>query len=89
MSVEQYLKNLGDPEGVVDAVLDTDTYMLWAIKHRLCSYLFIRSRVIDMRLPEYDGVYSKTPIDKQFCYVYYINRNALFEDIFKKLIAAE
>ena len=46
---------------------------------------FMDSRIIKMRLPTYDGVYSEKETDKLFRYVYYIKRDALFEDIFKKL----
>ena len=47
---------------------------------------FMLSRVIPVRLPGYNGCYETETIDKVFRYVYYIKRDALFEDLFEKLI---
>jgi hypothetical protein len=46
---------------------------------------FMLSRVIPVRLPGYDGCYEEETTDKLFRYVYFIKRDALFEDLFKKL----
>ncbi len=46
---------------------------------------FMMSRVIPVRLPGYDGCYEKESTDKLFRYVYFIKRDALLEDLFKKL----
>ncbi len=46
---------------------------------------FMMSRVIPVRLPGYDGCYEKESTDKLFRYVYFIKRDALFEDLFNKL----
>ena len=48
---------------------------------------FMMSRVIPVRLPGYDGCYEENTTNKLFRYVYYIKRDALFEDLFKKLTA--
>lgn len=46
---------------------------------------FMLSRVTDVRLPSYDGQYEEPLKDHPMCYVYYVIRDSLFEDLFKKL----
>ena len=46
---------------------------------------FMCSKLLPVRLPEYNGQYAKTPIDKIFNYVYYIRRDPLMADLFKKI----
>lgn len=46
---------------------------------------FMCSRVIPVRMPGYDGCYEQETTDKLLRYVYYIKRDALFEDLFEKL----
>lgn len=46
---------------------------------------FMQSRIINTRLPQYDSIYSADELDKPMTYVYYIKRDALMEDLLKKL----
>jgi len=46
---------------------------------------FMKSRIVPVRLPSYDGFYEEKELEKVQQYVYYINRDALFEDLFRKL----
>lgn len=46
---------------------------------------FMESRTINRLIPEYNSTYSKTELDLPMNYVYYIKRDALMEDLFKKL----
>lgn len=46
---------------------------------------FMKSRIVPVRLPSYDGYYEEKELSKNQQYVYYIDRDALFEDLFKKL----
>ncbi len=46
---------------------------------------FMCSKLMPLRLPEYDGKYAEAPIDKTFNYVYYIKRDPLMADLFKKI----
>lgn len=46
---------------------------------------FMCSKLLPVRLPEYNGQYAKTPIDKIFNYVYYIKRDPLMADLFRKI----
>ncbi len=46
---------------------------------------FMCSKLMPVRLPGYDGKYCDTPIDKTFNYVYYIKRDPLMNDLFKKI----
>ena len=47
---------------------------------------FMGSRIINTILPTYDNYYSEIPNGEPMCYVYSIYRDALMEDLFKKLI---
>ena len=46
---------------------------------------FMRSRTITAPLPTYDDLYSVNPDGKLMEYVYYINRDALWADVIKRL----
>lgn len=46
---------------------------------------FMESRVINTRLPEYDGMYSKKEENKPMRYVFSIDRDALMRDLIEKL----
>lgn len=48
---------------------------------------FMASRVIPTRLPTYDGVYAAETLDCPMRYVYHINRDALMQDLIRKLLA--
>ena len=47
--------------------------------------VFMQHRIAHAPIPEYDHRYTQNPEGKLFCYVYYINRDALFEDMVNKL----
>ncbi len=46
---------------------------------------FMLSRTIKTQLPTYDLNYEEKPIEKFMQYVYFVKRDALIEDMFKKL----
>ncbi len=46
---------------------------------------FIRTRIINIRMPEYNNTYSDQISDNKMRYAYYIHRDALLEDMIKKL----
>lgn len=46
---------------------------------------FLKERTTKRNLPSYDGTYSYPMTDLMMQYVYYVNRDALFEDLFRKL----
>ncbi|MBO5912868.1 MAG: nucleoside hydrolase [Clostridia bacterium] len=46
---------------------------------------FMSSKLMPVRLPEYNGKYAEAPINKTFNYVYYIRRDPLMADLFKKI----
>jgi len=45
----------------------------------------MHSRLIHSPVPEYDGLYAVDERRHFMSYVYYINRDNLFEDLFAKL----
>ena len=47
--------------------------------------IFMQHRIEHAPIPEYDHRYTPNPNGKLFCYVYYINRDALFADMVQKL----
>ena len=47
---------------------------------------FMQSRIVNTRIPDYNGVYGPPCEALQSRYVYYINRDALMNDLIKKLI---
>lgn len=47
--------------------------------------VFMQQRIERAPIPEYDHRYTQNPAGKPFRYVYYINRDALFEDMVNKL----
>lgn len=46
---------------------------------------FMKSRSVNIRMPEYDFTYSDTETDRLMRYVYFIKRDALLKDLFDKL----
>lgn len=46
---------------------------------------FMRSRTVPVYLPAYDRSYESTPQPRDMTYVYLIERNALMDDLFRKL----
>lgn len=50
---------------------------------------FMLSRVENVRLPSYDGQYEEPLQDRPMAYVYYVIRDDLFEDLFRKLSGSE
>lgn len=47
---------------------------------------FMRTRIVKTRLPAYDYKYESEPQDIDMCYVYSIKRDALMEDLIKKIL---
>ncbi len=45
---------------------------------------FMQSRIIPTRLPDYNNIYEDE-LDIDMCYVYYINRDKLWEDVINKI----
>lgn len=48
---------------------------------------FMEADILPTVLPGYDNQYEKDPIDDTMCYVWRISRDALMDDLFKKLTA--
>lgn len=46
---------------------------------------FMKDYLIPSPIPQYDGTYAADPTRHQIRYVYHINRDALFEDLFRRL----
>lgn len=46
---------------------------------------FLQSRIINIRMPEYDNTYSNEISDFKMRYVYYVHRDILLEDLINKL----
>lgn len=46
---------------------------------------FMKSRLVKTLMPEYDNTYAEKEEEKLMRYVYYIERDALMQDMFKKL----
>lgn len=46
---------------------------------------FMYSRIIDVKLPSYDGFYTDEPCDKQMSYVFAIRRDRIFNDLLEKI----
>jgi len=46
---------------------------------------FMLSKVVKRRLPSYEGTYSEETTEYPMSYIYYVNRDALMEDLFEKL----
>lgn len=46
---------------------------------------YMKTKIVKTKLPEYDGTYSTSEIEKYIGYVYFIRRDALMEDLFTKL----
>ncbi len=47
---------------------------------------FMNSRIEKTHLPQYNSVYQKDDNGIDMCYTYYINRDALWEDVIKKIV---
>ena len=47
---------------------------------------FMYDRIVPVMLPGYDGQYHSITDEKPICYVYRIRRDALMEDLFRKLL---
>ena len=58
------------------------TAISWLLNH---EEVFLKEKEVLRNLPEYDGTYSYPDTNIRMNYVYYVNRDALFEDLFKKL----
>jgi inosine-uridine nucleoside N-ribohydrolase len=46
---------------------------------------FMRCRTVRCPMPMHDKTYAPVPYDHEIGYVYYVDRDALFEDLFRKL----
>lgn len=49
------------------------------------NHRFMKSYTLPALIPQYDGTYSVDPTRHHQCYVYEINRDAIFNDLFGKL----
>lgn len=56
----------------------------WVLDRDRCM---VEDRYIPAPLPEYDNYYGVNPLANPISYVYKVNRDALMEDLFKKLLS--
>ena len=82
-----YLVDIVERDGAAESPFKTWTRVIWDVTAVgwLLEGNFMRDRLLPSPIPQYDHHYSFDP-DRHFIrYVYAINRDALFEDLFRKL----
>lgn len=83
-----YLIDTAISEGRIAPGGPTWTRVIWDVTAVawLMDEEFVEDRLIRSPIPEYDGYYAYDP-DRHFIkYVYHVKRDALFADLFKKLV---
>lgn len=82
-----YLVGIVERDGAAESPYSAWTRVIWDVTAVgwLLDGDFMKDRLVPSPIPQYDHHYSFDP-DRHFIrYVYYINRDALFEDLFRKL----
>ncbi len=86
-----YLVDIVERDGAAESPYKTWSRAIWDVTAVgwLLEEDFMKDRLVSSPIPQYDHHYSFDP-DRHFIrYVYWINRDALFEDLFEKLAQAE
>lgn len=82
-----YLVDIVERDGAAESQYKTWSRIIWDVTAAgwLLEEDFMRDKLVPAPIPQYDHHYSFDP-DRHFIrYVYWINRDALFEDLFEKL----
>lgn len=82
-----YLVDIVERDGAAESPYKTWSRVIWDVTAVgwLLEEDFMRDKLVPSPIPQYDHHYSFDP-DRHFIrYVYWINRDALFEDLFEKL----
>ncbi len=82
-----YLVDIVERDGAADSPYRTWTRAVWDVTAVgwLLGEEFMRDRLVPSPIPQYDHHYSFDGNRHFIRYVYHINRDALFEDLFRKL----
>lgn len=86
-----YLVDIVERDGAAESPYKTWSRVIWDVTAVgwLLEEDFMRDKLVPSPIPQYDHHYSFDP-DRHFIrYVYWINRDALFEDLFEKLAQVE
>lgn len=86
-----YLVDIVERDGAAESPYKTWSRIIWDVTAVgwLLDGEFMKDKLIPSPIPQYDHHYSFDP-DRHFIrYVYAINRDALFEDLFEKLARAD
>lgn len=86
-----YLVDIVERDGAAESPYKTWTRAIWDVTAVgwLLGGDFMKDRLVPSPIPQYDHHYSFNPDRHMIRYVYSINRDALFEDLFKKLAGGE
>lgn len=82
-----YLVDIVERDGAAESPYRTWTRAIWDVTAVgwLLKGDFMKDRLVPSPIPQYDHHYSFNPDRHLIRYVYSINRDALFEDLFRKL----
>ncbi len=85
-----YLVDIVERDGAAESPYQTWTRVIWDITAVawLLEEDFMKDRLVPSPIPEYDHHYGFDPTRHFIRYVYCVNRDALFEDLFQKLSGA-
>lgn len=82
-----YLVDIVERDGAAESPYTTWTRVIWDVcaVGWLLDGDFMKDRLVPSPIPQYDHHYSFDPNRHFIRYVYQVNRDALFEDLFRKL----
>ncbi len=82
-----YLVDIVERDGAAESPYTTWTRAIWDVTAVgwLLGEDFMEDRLVPAPIPQYDHHYSFDGNRHLIRYVYHINRDALFEDLFRKL----
>ena len=85
-----YLVDIVERDGAAESPYQTWTRVIWDVTAVgwLLEGDFMKDKLVPSPIPEYDHHYSFDPGRHFIRYVYSVNRDALFEDLFRRLSAA-
>ena len=85
-----YLVDIVERDGAAESPYRSWTRVIWDITAVawLLEEDFMKDRLVPSPIPQYDHHYSFDPDRHLIRYVYSVNRDALFEDVFRKLSSA-
>lgn len=82
-----YLVDIVERDGAAESPYQSWTRVIWDVTAVgwLLEGDFMKDRLVPSPIPQYDHHYSFEPGRHFIRYVYFVNRDALFEDLFRKL----